>query len=164
MFLVTLLRLKTLSKAILKWFGVYRNIYSFVCRKVKSQYYFIIFYVSIKLVKTCQVVKPVLSPSFLTPLVLSCLDFMVNMFPLTKIIKLSFQHGIFPNTLKNARVIILYKSRPKNDPVNHLPMIVFSKLIRQATNSFLTNSFTFYFSLFLFVSRFSICLSTNRPA
>ena len=54
--------------------------------------------------------------------------------PLTKLINLSFENGIFPSSLKRARVIVLYKGGPRNDPANYRPislLSVFSKIFEK---------------------------------
>ena len=66
-------------------------------------------------------------------------------YPLTKLINLSFQHGIFPSSLKRARVIILYKGGTRNDPANYRPislLSVFSKIFEKAMLSRLNNFLT----------------------
>ena len=39
--------------------------------------------------------------------------------PLTKLVNLSFKYRVFPDSLKRARIIVLYKGGPRNDPANY---------------------------------------------
>ena len=39
--------------------------------------------------------------------------------PLTKLVNLSFIYGVFPDVLKRARIIVLYKCGPRNDPAKY---------------------------------------------
>ena len=54
--------------------------------------------------------------------------------PLTKLVNLSFEKGIFPESLKRAKVIVLYKGGSRSDPANYRPislLSVFSKILRR---------------------------------
>ena len=46
--------------------------------------------------------------------------------PLTKIFNLSFEKGIFPESLKRVRVIALYEGVSQSDPANYRPISLFS--------------------------------------
>ena len=55
--------------------------------------------------------------------------------PLTKLVNLSFVNGIFPESLKRAKVIVLYKGGSRSDPANYRPislLSVFSKIFEKA--------------------------------
>ena len=55
--------------------------------------------------------------------------------PLTKLVNLPFKYGVFPEAFKRARVIVLYKGGPRNDPTNYRPisiLSVFSKIFAMA--------------------------------
>ena len=39
--------------------------------------------------------------------------------PLIKLVNLSFKYVVLQNALKRAQIIVLYKSRPRNDPANY---------------------------------------------
>ena len=70
-----------------------------------------------------------------------CIPTMVDKFilpsiisPLTKLVNLSFENGIFPSSLKRAKVIVIYKGGPRNDPANYQPISLlsfFSKLFEK---------------------------------
>ena len=54
--------------------------------------------------------------------------------PLTKLVNLSIEKGIFPESLKRAKVLVLYKGGSRSDPANYRPMSllsVFSKILRR---------------------------------
>ncbi|XP_065574905.1 uncharacterized protein LOC136036529 [Artemia franciscana] len=55
--------------------------------------------------------------------------------PLTKLVNLSFKYGVFPDPLKRARSIVLYKGGPRNDPANYRPISILS-LFHCATIAF----------------------------
>ena len=60
--------------------------------------------------------------------------------PLTKLVNLSFKYGVFPDPLKRARIIVLYKGGPRNEPANYRPisiLSVFSKIFEKAMLSHL---------------------------
>ena len=55
--------------------------------------------------------------------------------PLAKLFNLFFKIGIFPESLKRAKVIMLYKSGSRSDPANYRPLYllsVFSKIFEKA--------------------------------
>ena len=55
--------------------------------------------------------------------------------PLTKLVNLSFEKGIFPESLKRAKIIVLYKCGSRSDPANYRPispLSVFSKIFEKA--------------------------------
>ena len=57
------------------------------------------------------------------------------MLPLTKLVNLSFEKGIFPESLKRAKIIVLYKGGSWSDPANYRPislLSVFSKIFENA--------------------------------
>ena len=46
--------------------------------------------------------------------------------PRTKLFNLSFECGVFPDSLKRGRIIVLYKGVPYNDPANYRPISILS--------------------------------------
>ena len=62
--------------------------------------------------------------------------------PLTKLIKMSFEKGKFPRSLKTVRVIALFKSGNRSDPSNYRPIFllsVFSKIFEKPIQKRLTS-------------------------
>ncbi|XP_065576373.1 uncharacterized protein LOC136037580 [Artemia franciscana] len=49
--------------------------------------------------------------------------------PLTKLVNLSFQYGVFPDPLKRARILVLYKGGTRNDPANYRPISILSVFV-----------------------------------
>ena len=79
-------------------------------------------------------------------------------FPLSDIINSSFVNGIFPDLLKLAKVVPLYKKQSPNDPNNYRPislLSVFSKIIEKLMYTRLYNFLENYKILYLIAIWFS---------
>ena len=87
--------------------------------------------------------------------------------PLSIVINQSFQHGIFPNKLKIAKVIPVYKKGENNifdnyRPISILPSVskVFERVIHNQLHDFLTTSKMYYKSQYGFRKMHSTELAT----
>ena len=63
--------------------------------------------------------------------------------PLTKLFNLSFKCAVFPSALKRARIIVLYKGRPRYDSAHYRPISILSVFSKIFENAMLSRLLTF---------------------
>ncbi|XP_065571426.1 uncharacterized protein LOC136034173 [Artemia franciscana] len=63
--------------------------------------------------------------------------------PLTKLVNLSFEKGIFPEFIKRAKAMILYKGGSRSDPANYRPISLLSVLSKIFEKAMLSRLLSF---------------------
>jgi len=86
---------------------------------------------------------PTMAVKFILPSIIS---------PLTKLVNLSFENGIFPSSLKRAKIIVLYKSGRQKDPANYRPI----SLLSDVPDYWLFSSPKVFFMIFSLASELNI--------